>query len=268
MIDVILLGVIGLSTLLGFFRGFVGIVVGTLSWLLAGFAAFQFGPAAGAWFAAPAQADGTHVAGGYVAVFIATMVVVSVIGMLLRTGLRMTLLGGIDRMLGGGLGVLRGGFFAAVLLLIGGLTPLREVPAWRSSHVRVGLQPVVGWMESKVPAVPSFDMPKDITPASLPGAQPGALDGLLPNASAHAGSAMDLLRALPMPGSGNGQPADLLGKPAATGDNGVLGEVVAERGWPRDVEPARGAAGERANAPALPANIESAPRRPDPAAVP
>ena len=35
MIDVVLLIVIAASTLLGMLRGFVGIVIGTLSWLLA-----------------------------------------------------------------------------------------------------------------------------------------------------------------------------------------------------------------------------------------
>ncbi|WP_410603933.1 CvpA family protein, partial [Bacillus sp. SIMBA_008] len=46
MIDVVLLGLIGLSAMLGLFRGFIGIVVGTLSWLLAVWLSFLFGGAA------------------------------------------------------------------------------------------------------------------------------------------------------------------------------------------------------------------------------
>ena len=52
MIDVVLLIVIAASTLLGMLRGFVGIVIGTLSWLLAAWAAFAFGNDAARWWAA------------------------------------------------------------------------------------------------------------------------------------------------------------------------------------------------------------------------
>ena len=51
MFDLVLLAIIGISALLGLMRGFVGIVVGAASWLLSGWAAFQFGGAAGRWLA-------------------------------------------------------------------------------------------------------------------------------------------------------------------------------------------------------------------------
>ena len=47
MFDLVLLAIIGISALLGLMRGFVGIVVGAASWLLSGWAALQFGGAAG-----------------------------------------------------------------------------------------------------------------------------------------------------------------------------------------------------------------------------
>ena len=252
MIDIILLAFIALSTLFGFFRGFVGIVVGTLSWVLGGWAAFQFGPAAGRWFAAPRAPETLHLFGGYVTVFVLSLVVVSLIGMLLRGGLRMTMLGGVDRLLGGGLGVVRGALIAAVLLLIGDMTPLRSKVEWQQSHLRPALQPVVAWMNAQLPDV---SRPMGNLQHMVPTGLPTGLEGMLPGAAS-------------TPAGGATLPIDaLLGKPGATGDNGILGEVVAGRGWPRNVDPARGAADD-ATAPALPANIESAPERPDPAAVP
>lgn len=257
MIDVILLAFIALSTLLGFFRGFVGIVVGTLSWVVGGWAAFQFGPAAARWFAAPRAPEMLHLFGGYITVFVASLVAISLIGMLLRGGLRMTMLGGVDRMLGGGLGVLRGALIAAVLLLIGDMTPLRSKPEWQQSYLRPALQPVVGWMTAQLPDVSRpMGTLQQMVPNGLPTGLPTGLEGVLPGAAS-------------APAAGTALPIEaLLGKPGTTGDNGILGEVVAGRGWPRNVDPARGAADEHATAPALPANIESAPERPDPAAVP
>jgi len=132
-------------------------------------------------------------------------------------------------------------------------TPLTAEPAWQQSHLRAALQPVVGWMDAQLPDV---SRPMQNIERMVPKGLPSSLDGLVP-------------AGLPLPSNGSSPFAEsLLGKPTATGDNGVLGEVVAGRGWPRNVDPARGAASESANAPALPANIESAPERPDPAAVP
>jgi len=253
MIDVILLAVIALSALLGFFRGLVGVVIGTLSWVVAGWCAFQFGPAAARWFAAPQPPEMLHLGGGYIGVFVATMIVVSVLGMVLRGALQMARLGGVDRFLGAGAGIVRGALIAAVLLLIGDMTPLRGKAEWQQSHLRPALQPVVGWMDARLPDVsrPMADL-QQVVPAGLP----GGMQSVLPGAAS-------------TPSLGSGLPIEaLLGKPGATGDNGILGEVVAGRGWPRNVDPARGAADEHATAPALPANIESAPERPDPAAVP
>lgn len=55
MIDMVLGVIILVSALLGLLRGFVAIVVGTLSWLLAGWATFLFGGPAARWLA-----DGKH----------------------------------------------------------------------------------------------------------------------------------------------------------------------------------------------------------------
>jgi len=54
--DLLLLAVIGLSTVLGLMRGFVGVVASLVAWVLAGWAAFRFGAHA-ALLLAPAAAS-------------------------------------------------------------------------------------------------------------------------------------------------------------------------------------------------------------------
>ena len=242
MIDMLLAAVIAASTLFGLLRGFVSIVVGTLSWLLAGWAAFQFGNEAAHSWAAPLAPGTGQLFGGYVAVFVAVLVLVNLLGMLLKGLLRLTLLGGVDRLFGGLLGLLRGLLLACVLVLLAGFTSLPAEPGWQRSQIVPWLQPVTDWMQARLPTLT----------ASLPPVLEEGLPGAM---------------GLPWPGSASSSP-DPLGKPAATGDNGVLGEVVAGRGWPRAVDPSRGAAGEHATAPALPMNIEPAPLRPDDPAAP
>ncbi len=162
MIDLILLVVIGVSALLGLFRGFVGIVVGTASWVLAGWAAFQFGGDAGRWLAKGAAPSMTQSLGGYALAFVVVLVAVALLGMLIRAGVQATKLSGTDRALGFGLGLLRGAFLACVLVLLMGFTPLTAEPSWRQSLVLPVLQPGATWMRAQLPhwSVPEMDLGK------------------------------------------------------------------------------------------------------------
>ena len=166
MIDVVLLIVIAASTLLGMLRGFVGIVIGTLSWLLAAWAAFAFGNDAAHWWAAPAAPGGEHFVGGYLGVGIGVMIVVAVIGMVIKALVHRSMLTSLDRLLGGVLGAVRGGLIAAILLLLGSFTPLTAEPSWQRSAVRPLLNPTVAWMNSKLP---HWEVPgADLLPKALP----------------------------------------------------------------------------------------------------
>ncbi|HIE5354038.1 TPA: CvpA family protein [Stenotrophomonas maltophilia] len=234
MIDIVLGVLIGASVLFGFIRGFVGTVVALVSWLLAGWMAFTFGNEASHWWAAPQPPGTGHYLAGYLGVFVLTVVAVGLVGLLLKAAIKLTLLGGVDRLLGGALGLVRGLFFASLLLLLAGFTALPAEPAWQQSQVRPLLQPAVAWMQAQLPQL------EGMLPQALP------LDGLLPGP-------------LPLPLLENAPTSSqVLGKPAPTGDNGVLNEVVAGGGWPRPVDVER----EPRPAPTLPSNIEPAPARP------
>lgn len=176
VIDLILLLIILVSALLGLFRGFVGIVVGTASWLLAGWASFQFGDDAGQWLAKGAHPSMTQYLGGYALVFVGVLVGVGLIGMLIKAGIQATQLSSTDRMLGFGLGLLRGGVFACVLVMLASFTPLTAEPAWRQSILLPVLNPGARWMRAQLPhwSVPDVDLGK------LPMAgDNGALDNAL-----------------------------------------------------------------------------------------
>lgn len=162
MIDLLLLVVIAVSALLGLLRGFVGIVVGTVSWLLAGWATFQFGGAVGQWLAEGKQPSMTEYLGGYALVFAGVLATVMVVGLLVRAGVDAARLSGTDRMLGFGLGLVRGAFFGCLLVLLMGFTPLTREPAWRESRVLPLLAPGANWMRAQLPdwSVPQVDLGK------------------------------------------------------------------------------------------------------------
>lgn len=164
MIDMVLLAIIGVSALLGLIKGFVGVVVSTAAWLLAAWASFQFGEDTAHWLAEGAVPSASELLGGYALTFIGVLVTVGVVGMVLKTLVRSTHLTGIDRMLGFGLGLLRGGAIACVLVLLMSFTPLRREPAWQQSQILPVLTPGAEWMQGHLPdwsPSPALELPND-----------------------------------------------------------------------------------------------------------
>jgi membrane protein required for colicin V production len=159
MIDIVLLIVIGGSALLGLIRGFVGTLVSTAAWLLAGWATFEFGGQAAFWLSDNGKPTITELFGGYALSFVVVMVVVVLIGAMARSMVQSAGLSGVDRLLGTALGLLRGAFLASILVLLMGFTPLPREPSWRQSQVLPMLMPAAGWMRSKLPnwSVPQMD---------------------------------------------------------------------------------------------------------------
>lgn len=160
MIDLLLGVIIGVSAFLGLIRGFVGIVVGTASWLLAGWASFQFGNDASRWLADGGAPTMTHALGGYAAAFVVVLVTVGLVGYVIRSAVQATRLSGTDRALGFGLGAVRGGFFASVLVVLMSFTPMPREAAWRESRILPALEPAAGWMRAQLPSwsAPSMNL--------------------------------------------------------------------------------------------------------------
>lgn len=151
MIDLVLLAIIAVSALLGLIRGFVGILVSTVAWLLAGLASFQFGADAALWISNAGRPSASELFGGYALVFIGVMLGVGLAGMLIKTMVRASQLSGLDRSLGFGLGLLRGAVIAYVLVLLLGFTPLPREASWQQSRVMPLLLPGATWMRARLP---------------------------------------------------------------------------------------------------------------------
>ena len=159
MIDLVLLVVIGGSTVLGLLRGFVGTLVSTIAWLLSGWVAFRFGEQAAFWFSDDGVPSPSELMGGYAATFMVVMVGVTLVGMLIKSMVKSVGLSGVDRVLGMGLGVLRGAFLGCLLVLLMGFTSMPTEPSWKQSQVLPLLVPGAEWMHGQLPdwSVPETD---------------------------------------------------------------------------------------------------------------
>jgi membrane protein required for colicin V production len=149
--DLLLLAIIGVSVLLGLMRGFVGVLASVAAWLLATWAAFQFGARLALVFAGGQAAGPTQLLAGYGLSFLGVLVFVGLIGWLLRKLVHSVGLSGVDRAMGAALGLVRGGFVACMLVLLMGFTALPRDAGWQQSHVVPVLLPGAQWLRGWLP---------------------------------------------------------------------------------------------------------------------
>jgi membrane protein required for colicin V production len=149
--DLLLLGLIAVSTLLGLLRGFVGVLASLVAWLLAGWAAFHFGAKLALLLAGSDTPSAGMLLAGYGLCFLGVLLVVGLVGWGVRKLVKAAGLSGVDRALGGALGLARGGFVACVLVLLMGFTALPREEGWRQSRVLPVLLPGAQWLRAWLP---------------------------------------------------------------------------------------------------------------------
>jgi len=129
--DFVVVGIIGLSTIFAFARGFVRVVISLAAWVVALVAAFQYADALAAWLPALGDAPRVRYIGAFVLIIVVVLLVGALLGWLLSRLVRAVGLGFLDRSLGAVLGLARGLLIVVVVVLIGGLTTFPQQEWWR-----------------------------------------------------------------------------------------------------------------------------------------
>ncbi len=150
-VDWVLLGVVALSALMGAFRGIVVEVLSLVVWIAAFWLAFGYGAAVAGLFFAQMHDPAARLFVAYAAVFIAALIVGSVVTWLIGKLVRSVGLGSIDRVLGLLFGVVRGCALACMLVLLLGLTALPRQPSWQQSPLIPEFQRGAEWMKAWLP---------------------------------------------------------------------------------------------------------------------
>ena len=151
MLDLILFALVAASALFGLLRGLVGVLASIAAWLLAGWAAFRFGAFAALQFADGPEPTATELFGGYALCFLGVLVFVGVVGWIVRKLVHGIGLSAVDRLLGGGLGAVRGAFVACAVLLLLGFTHVPQEAAWQKSRAVALLLPGAQWLRGWLP---------------------------------------------------------------------------------------------------------------------
>ena len=141
--DYFVIGVVALSLLVGIWRGVVSEILALVAWLVAFFAARTWSGQTGDLLAT-GLTDPTwrHVA-GFVAVFVAVLILFTLARWLLSLILSAVGLAPLDRLLGAVFGMARGVLVAWVAVLLAGLTALPQQQWWRQAVLAPPLETAV-----------------------------------------------------------------------------------------------------------------------------
>jgi len=131
--DVMVVGVVALSTVLACWRGFVRVVASLFSWVLAVLAALRFSDPLGVTLPSFGDNPAARYLAAFALILIGVLVVGSLMGVVLSRLVRAVGLGFADRALGGIIGLARGVLIVVLLVLLAGLTALPKQDWWQNA---------------------------------------------------------------------------------------------------------------------------------------
>jgi membrane protein required for colicin V production len=149
--DIALLVILGLSTLVGLWRGFVVEVMSLAVWIAAFWLAFVYGDAVAPLFDSWVASPSARLLLGYALLFAAALAVGGLATWLMGKLVRSTGLSGTDRLLGLLFGAARGYALAALAVLLAGFTALPGDPWWEQSRVLPAFQRGAEWLRTHLP---------------------------------------------------------------------------------------------------------------------
>jgi len=131
--DLIVIGIVGLSTIIAFLRGFVRVVMSLVALVAGVLAAIQFSPAVADMLPTLGDNPVTRYLAAFALIFIVVVLVGSLLGWVLSRAIRAIGLGFVDRLLGAVFGVARGVLIVVIAVLLAGLTTLPRQEWWQNA---------------------------------------------------------------------------------------------------------------------------------------
>ena len=169
LIDLIFIVGLGLSVLVGAWRGLVTEMLSLAGWLVTYFCAQWFGPAAGQWVPVGEPGSRPNVVAGMVVVFVLVWLGWALVSWAVSQIVRASALSGPDRLMGAVFGLMRGLLVGLVVVTLVSLTPIAKWEPWVQSRS-------VGWMhvllEGLRPMLPAAVLQYLPESRPLPGAAP------------------------------------------------------------------------------------------------
>ena len=150
-IDLVILGVIVLSSLISLIRGFVKESISLVTWVIAGVVAFRYFIPLADLLEPFVNSLTTRkwISGGIL--FIATLIVGAIVNFIVSQLVSRTGLSGTDKTLGVVFGAARGVLIVSMVVLLASLTPMPSAEWWQDSALIGFFQPLAEWIKGLIP---------------------------------------------------------------------------------------------------------------------
>ena len=149
--DYAILGVLGISLLVGLLRGFIKEVFSLVVWAAAFVVAYRFADDVAGLMEAAVTVPSARTAIGFIGLFIVVLIIGGLANYLLGRLVESTGLSGTDRLLGGFFGIARGVAIVVAGILVTGFTPIPADPWWKESRMIQSFMPLVTWSVEFLP---------------------------------------------------------------------------------------------------------------------
>ncbi|KTD67417.1 MULTISPECIES: CvpA family protein [Legionella] len=152
-IDIILVIVIGLSTITGLLRGFIKEFIALGVWILAVWAGYHYSGALSPYLQPYIQDPTARSIAGFVIVVLGVLITGGIANAILGLFLRGSGLGAMDKVLGGFFGFARGVFIISLVFSVLSMTSLPYTQYVQGSRVYNQLLPVINWVSGYLPGI-------------------------------------------------------------------------------------------------------------------
>lgn len=150
-LDILICVVLAVSTIVGVVRGATREVLSLVIWIAGFWLAWRFGPQIAPLLAGWIPSSAVRLYTGYAGVFMAALLVGSVIAAVLARLVRMTLLVGTDRAVGALMGLLRGLVLVVATIMLASVNGVQASPSWRDSLIVPRLMPLADSVRTLIP---------------------------------------------------------------------------------------------------------------------
>lgn len=141
--DYIVLAIVGLSIMLSMMRGFVREILSLAGWVVAFFVARYYMLELAPLLPQAIPSESLRLLAAFLILFLATLLVTSLLTIALAQIFRQVGLNWLDRMLGAVFGLVRGFVIVGILVMLAGLTNLPHDIRWRNAMFSAPLEAMV-----------------------------------------------------------------------------------------------------------------------------
>lgn len=150
-VDYLILAIIVLSIILSVWRGFTREALSLVGWVLAFWVALTFSDNLSAVLARHIDSPTARLFIAFALLFIGTLLLAALINYLVWQIIDKSGLSGTDRILGIFFGLARGILVVAVLVLLGGMTPMPKEESWQHAQLMHYFESLARWMAHFMP---------------------------------------------------------------------------------------------------------------------